>query len=483
MNKTHVNIIPTPKKAVFGEGECSFKLSVSTEHEPFKKLISVFTDTASRIFETQVLEEDGGVVLEYNGEIKPGAYKMTAGDGVLKITASDDEGVLYGMASALQYIELKNGVVKVNKVTVEDYADKSYRGLMVDLARQWHPLYTIYKYIDLCFFYKIKYLHLHFCDNERYTLPSKKYPKLNKAGNYYTEKEVRDFCEYAKSRGVILVPEIEMPGHTKILNENYPELFSCRLDGDDVQMLSEVGAVITSNNIICAGSEKSFNAICELMDETCELFADFPYVHIGGDEAAIKVWNNCEHCKKYMQEHNLKDEKALYSEYTGRVTGYILSKGKTPIVWEGFPEEGMEMIPKETIVILWENHYNTPEALLGAGFKLINCSWKPLYVVNHYVESWHPFTLLKWNTYNWQHWWPQSRAAKEPIQLEPTKQVLGAQLCAWEMTYEQEISRVMDNLAAVSERTWTEERVCSDDEFHPKLISATYKAGRLVRNG
>lgn len=389
---------------------------------------------------------------------------------------------MYGIATAIQYIDIKNGKIVVKKTEIEDYPDKPYRGLMVDLARQWHSPYTIFKYIDLCFFYKIKHLHLHFCDNERYTLPSKKYPKLNKDGNFYSAAEINDFCEYAKARGVIIVPEIEMPGHGKILNDVYSEIFSCEISGDDnLEMRSETGALITSDNIICAGSDKCFEAICDIIDETAELFKDFPYIHIGGDEAQIAVWNRCKHCREYMQKHNLKNEKALYSEYTGRVTKYVLSKNKIPIVWEGFPEEGMEMIPKETIVILWENHYNTPEALLGAGFKLINCSWKPLYVVNHYVQKWDPFTILKWNTYNWQHWWTESRASKQPIQLEPTDNVLGAQLCAWELTYEQEISRVIENLAAVSERTWTADSVCSENEFHIKLINITYRAGRLVR--
>lgn len=478
MNRLQVNIIPTPKKAVFGDGNCTFNFNVKAD-EVFKKHIPLYIKTASKIFETDVAEGNGGVVLVFDTEIKNGAYKIKADEGCLEISASDDEGILYGIASALQYIDNKKGEVK--KVEIEDYTDKPYRGLMVDLARQWHAPYTIFKYIDLCFFYKVKHLHLHFCDNQRYTLPSKKYPKLNKPGNFYTEEEIKSFCEYAKERGVILIPEVEMPGHTKVLNVNYPEIFSCELADDNFSMKSEVGEVITSDNIICAGSEKSYNAICDLVDEALELFADFPYIHFGGDEAAIKVWNNCKHCREYMQKHGLENEKALYSEYTGRMAKYILSKGKTPIVWEGFPEDYMDMIPKETLVILWENHYNTPEALLGAGFKLINCSWKPLYVVNHYVQNWHPFKLLEWNTYNWQHWWPESRACANPVQLEPTEQVLGAQLCAWELTYEQEITRVMENLAVVSERTWNETTECQAGHFHGKFIDILYRAGRLLR--
>ncbi len=480
MNRLQVNLIPTPKKAVLGEKICIFGLKVWAD-DTFRKHIPVLVNTASKIFEAEFSEGEGGITLLFDRDIKPGAYKIKADDGVFEISASDDEGILYGMASVLQYTEVKNGEITVKKVEIEDYADKPYRGLMVDLARQWHMPYTIFKYIDLCFFYKIKHLHLHFCDNERYTLPSKKYPKLNKPGNYYTEEEVKAFCEYAKERGVILIPEVEMPGHTRILNECYPEVFSCELSEDGFEMKSEVGAVITSKNIICAGSEKSYKAMCELIDEALELFGDFPYIHFGGDEAAIKVWNSCKHCRDYMEKHGIRDEKELYSEYTGRMAKYILSKGKTPIVWEGFPEEYMDYIPKETLVILWENHYNTPEALLGAGFKLINCSWKPLYVVNHYVQNWSPFKLLEWNTYNWQHWWNQSRACENPIQLEPTEQVLGAQLCAWELTYEQEISRVIENLTVVSERTWNETPESTPGSFHGKLIDITYKSGRLVR--
>ena len=86
----------------------------------------------------------------------------------------------------------------------------------------------------LCFFYKVKYLNLHFADNKIYTLPSRAFPKLCVDGMYYTEEQIRHLREYAKARGVVLIPEFECPGHAKSLTCAYPEIFSNHVEGDNI---------------------------------------------------------------------------------------------------------------------------------------------------------------------------------------------------------------------------------------------------------
>ncbi len=234
------------------------------------------------------------------------------------------------------------------------------------------------------------------------------------------------------------------------------------------------------DSLICAGKESAMCAIYTLLQEICEMFPNSPFIHIGGDEADIKLWNECSVCREYMKQKNIGDEYELYSEFIARVAKLVLQLGKTPIVWEGFPKQGEKMIPRETIVMAWESHYHMPYDLIDEGFKIINCSWQPLYIVNSLEQRWNPLDIMRWNVYNWQHWWSESEAYLNPVNIAPTENVLGAQLCAWESTYEQEINFIMENLAALSERTWNVKRVCCDDEFKTKHKKLMQIVARLI---
>lgn len=152
------------------------------------------------------------------------------------------------------------------------------------------------------------------------------------------------------------------------------------------------------------------------------------------------------------------------------------------MVWEGFPEKGAERVPKETIVVVFESLYHLPDKLIEEEFRVINASWQLLYVVPGVNRRWNAFDILKWNVYNWQNCFVTSEAFLNPITVAPTEQMLGSMLCAWELTFEREILLVMENLAAMSERSWTVRRVCSDEEFLPKLQALLAKAERIIQD-
>lgn len=128
-----------------------------------------------------------------------------------------------------------------------------------------------------------------------------------------------------------------------MLNTHYPEVAADRSDGEGVKTL---------------------------IREICELFPEAPYLHIGGDEANIALWNQCADCRAYIEKNGIDDVYGLYSDYVARIAAYVLSLGKTPIVWEGFPESGSEKIPKETVVIsremTFEQEINSVVAHLAA---------------------------------------------------------------------------------------------------------------------
>ena len=473
-----IKLLPTPKSCqTLGEGRVSLAAAVCTDHQEFVPYQATLGHFFARAFETPLaIDTEGGITLCYDAALTPDAYVIDTEMG--RVYASAPEGLCYAFASLLQLFEIEGESVTLPRVRIEDRPDKPYRSLMVDLARCWHPFWQVLRFVDVCFLYKINYLHLHLADDQRYTLPSRAFPKLNKEGECYTEEQIAYLNAYAAARGVDLVPEIECPGHAAILNAHYPEVFGIRQDREGEALYTELGVKVDHRSLINAGSEVAFEGVKTLFAEVCALFPRSRYIHIGGDEAAIKLWNTCSDTRAYMKEKGITDVYELYSEYVGRVTDYILSLGRTPMVWEGFPALGSERIDRRTVVIAWESHYQLAPDLLKAGFQIINASWQPLYLVPSLTKRWSVWDILGWNVYNWQHWWEHSVATLNPITVPATDRVLGAILCSWEMTYEQEMGRVLENLAAMSERVWTTARVLSDSDYN-----AVYKSycGRVAK--
>jgi len=475
-----INIFPEPKAVdLYQKEKVRLPLCICAKAAEFEGAAELFVKTFEKIHRRTLEKGKGGIVLLKDPALKTKSYRIDVRDGFC-ISASSCEGILYGLATALQILSLESEKLTSPSLLIEDHPDKDYRALMVDLARKFHPSKTVFQYIDLCFLYKIKYLHLHFIDDQLYTLPSKEFPNLPTKGQSYTFEEIKAFNDYAKERGVIIVPEFESPGHAESLTRAYPELFSNSYDTKGNALVTENGDVISENSIICVGSEASMNAMTRMVREICEMFPDSPYIHIGGDEADIEAWNSCSVCRAYMKDHGIEDVHELYSDFIARLSRTVLDMGRTPIVWEGFPVKGAERIPKETVVIAWESHYHQPYELLSEGFRVINASWQPLYIVSSLVRRWYAKDVLEWDVYNWQHWWEGSEATFNPIHVTPTEDVLGAQICAWGCTFEQEIGLVMENLAALSERTWNVKRRSGLQEMLEKMEALLKLAAKLI---
>lgn len=482
MNSSQTTIIPTPKEFSGGEKKAALpQPEIYMEHPQWKGAVRTFCRCAEKMHGIPFREGMGGVSLVLDAQMPEGHYCLETGEKTI-LRASGGAGMGYALATLLQIIEVRDGEILLPDVKIEDYPDKPYRALMVDLARRWHPFRTLLSYVDLCFLYKISHLHLHFMDNESYTLPSGAFSGLPAKQKHYSEKEIRQLRTAAQEAGVTLIPELEAPGHAVHLIETYPEQFGNALGGFQADgFVNEAGHTIAGKEgVICAGSEAAMKGMEILLDEICGLFPEAPYLHIGGDEAHISLWEHCGTCREYRKRHGIGSVEELYADFVGRLADMVLARGKTPIVWEGFSKEYAARISKETIVIAWESHYQMAYDLLEAGFRVINSSWQPLYIVPDSLRRWSAYDILKWDVYNWQHWWEKSEACLNPIHVTPTDQVIGAQLCAWECTYEQEILFVVENLAALSERTWSLRRKCGGAQFYQKLQAATALAVSLL---
>ncbi len=292
MKNSDVKLIPVPKKVEGGEDTFDIRsLSIFTKHSEWNDLLEGFRCSFQKIYEHDMKISEDGIELIYDESVRKDGYLLEANCGEIRLIASSNEGASYAFATLLQLITQESSGFTMPSIKIEDYPDKDFRTLMVDLARLWHPASTVYKYIDLCFLYKIKYLHLHFVDDPSYTLPSRAFERISTVGKSYTFEEIASFVSYAKSRGVILIPEIEAPGHATSLNRAYYNIFgNDPISEDEEALVTENGDSISNEAIVCAGKKSVTDALRVLLEEVCEMFPDSPYIHIGGDEANIQSW-------------------------------------------------------------------------------------------------------------------------------------------------------------------------------------------------
>lgn len=468
-------IMPTPKFTEDRNGTSTIPFlffcdpAFASQGDAFCRSLQILTGCT-------LTEGKGGIEFRKDASLAADAYVMDASEEGVILSASDEHGISFAAATALQCLTKGTDGLVCPNGRIEDRPDKEYRALMVDLSSVWHPLRTLLRYVDVCYMMKIKYLHLHFIDMARYTLPSKAFPLIGGGKEQYTEEEIAELNEYALARGIVIIPEFEAPGHAASMTTTYPEVFANRIQGEGGSLETEVGTLY-GESVICPGRKECEDGIRTLLTEMCELFPHSPYIHIGGDEAAYPVWDNCPDCIAYREKHGISDSHELYSEIVGRVAQMVFDLGRTPIVWEGFPEKGVRYIPKETIVIAWESHYMLVNDILKHGFKVINGSWQPLYIVESLRHRWYPREIINWNVYEWQHWWANSHATLNPIHVPETEDVLGAQVSSWGCTYEQDISRVVENLCALTERTWNVKRLYTEKEYNARqknILATTF---------
>ncbi len=405
-------------------------------------------------------------------------YRLTITEEGVTVHAADPLGAQNAAVTLVQLLRADDHGMSLPIGTIEDAPDCSWRGVMIDLARDFHKLHILYEYVDMCRFYKIKYLHLHFTDDQSYTLPSRAYPNLSTAGRSYTEEQLRGVMAYARLRGVEIIPEIDVPGHCTSFAEAYGDIF-----GQD--------------GIICL-SDESMAGMRTIFTELCTLFADSTYIHIGGDEAAIEKWTTCEKCRSAfrargvdvdgMETHALAE--VMYATFIREMCEAVLSAGKIPVVWEGFAAEVNHLIPREAVVMSWENFYQTTPSLQAAGFRLVNCSWSPMYVVTP-VAYWTPEQVWNWSVYKWNPVHPGSPYLGVGLEIEPTEQVEGGQLLAWGdhivKQYEnvaegvrEEQRLIEERTPALAEGTWHRQKPTDWAEFSARMtaVAALYETFR-----
>lgn len=454
-----MKIIPTPKKVVnAGNNKKVSVVPTVAQYPDFSNAIESFVEYANKMCNVAIeIADQGFIQIKYSEVYKDEAYAIEINSENIVIYASEEVGVNHAFATLLQLIEVEGKKIVLPEMFIEDKPDCSYRGMMVDLARHWHPYEYLLSYVDMCYFYKVAVLHLHFTDNESYTLPSKLYPKLSTPERHYTKEQIQELVEYAHARGVQLMPEIDVPGHCKSFAEGYGELFGTK-------------------GVICQHAD-SMQAMKALFGELCDMFPYSKHIHIGGDEAyAMSEWTECPDCLVYAKsvgiDTDMEDRhqlaEVMLAHFVSEMANVCMEKGRQPIVWEGFAKSVNHLVSRKIWVMSWENYYQMTEDLLEAGFQIINSSWNPNYIVAPLM--WTPEEVYNSSIYTWRAVHPKSPIRNSYYQSEGTAQIIGSQIQAWGDDLKTkfpsvaegiriERESILERLPMLSEKTWNVKKV------------------------
>lgn len=287
------------------------------------------------------------------------AYHLTITPKAIEISASGKAGALHGMQSLVQLLLQAKGQLPC--VDIHDKPRFNWRGAHLDVSRNFYPTSYIKRFIDLMALYKLNTFHWHLTDGAGWRLEIKHYPELtrraawrthrtwkewwtsgrkylsagdpNAYGGFYTQVEAREIVAYAARRGITVIPEIEMPGHSEEVLAVYPQL-SC--SGQPYK-----------NSEFCIGNDSTFTFLEDVLKEVMDIFPS-SYIHIGGDEADKKAWHSCPECQQRMNTEHLKDEHELQSYAIRRMEKFLTTHQRRLLGWDEILEGGLA--PQATVM-------------------------------------------------------------------------------------------------------------------------------------
>src|ERR1700682_1107094 len=259
------------------------------------------------------------------GEDESYALEVTGAGATL--TAPTTLGTLRGLQTFLQLVSVSSEGFAVPAFSIKDTPRFPWRGLMIDVTRHFIPLDVLKRNLDGLEAVKMNVFHWHLSENQGFRAESRKFPKLHEMGSdglYYTQEEMRDVITYARDRGIRVVPEFDMPGHSTAWFAGHPELASGKGPYEIERKWGIFDPAMDPTN------EKVYKFLDELIGEMAKVFPDH-YFHIGGDEVNGKEWDANPKIQAFMKTHGIKKNEALQAYFSGRVQKLVTKNGKNVV--------------------------------------------------------------------------------------------------------------------------------------------------------
>lgn len=380
VKEANYQVIPLPQEISVMEQAAPFILSDGTKimypegNERMQKnaefLASYIKDLTGKSLSVQAGTEGKGILLQLGGSSEnPEGYQLKVTDANVVISGPTEAGVFYGIQTLRKSIPVVQGMdIALPAVEISDYPRFSYRGAHLDVSRHFFPVDSVKRFIDMLALHNINRFHWHISDDQGWRIEIKSRPELTEIGSkrtetvighntgkydgqpyggFYTQEEAKEIVAYAADRHITVIPEIDMPGHMQAALTAYPEL-GCTGGPYEVWKIWGV-----SDNVLCAGNDKTLQFIDDVLTEVMEIFPS-EYIHVGGDECPKTQWEKCLKCQArikalglHSDEKHSKEER-LQSFVINHAEKFLNEHGRQIIGWDEILEGGLA--PNATVM-------------------------------------------------------------------------------------------------------------------------------------
>ena len=461
-------IIPNPNCAIIykTDGHVVIGSNLSVVFDNFSRnCVQAFFERTGCAFDNTTTKPC--LKLRRNESFSLEEYDISIDADRVEVTASCENGIILALTTLYQLIDEYG---RINGCHIHEKPRYSHRGLSLDCVRHFFRIAEVKRIVEQMALVKMNVLHWHLTNDQGWRIESKRYPKLTRqhGNDFYSHDEIKELIDYAAVRGVEVIPEIEMPGHSTGLLAAYPE-YSC--SGQE-RKLAGYGGIYPI--ILCGGNEHTYELISNLLDEICPLFPS-TRLHIGGDEAPKKEWRNCPCCQQKIKENGLKNEVELQGYFSNRISRMLDKHGKTAICWNDSLEAAN--LHSDIIAQFWSVQYASslkPFVRKGGKFyysDMFSC----------YLDYPHAMSPLK-------------RVYAETPVIEDTDYsdstaLLGIEACLWAEHIKTESrleEQLFPRLYAIAETAWSIERDYNDfterltdfvKKYHPADMNITPDEG------
>lgn len=423
------------------------------------------------------------------------AYSLKVAGGVIRVTARSDAGLFYGAVSAWDLLTAQGNNSPVPAVAIEDAPRFAWRGIMLDSSRHMQSVEYIKQLIDVMALHKFNRLHWHLTDDQGWRIEISQYPRLTSVGawrkavgpdvrdprtnakgmygGYYTQAQIRDIVAYAAIRHVVIVPEVDLPGHATALLAAYPRLgvpeFKPEPVASDWGLLPEVVNV----------DPATLKTLEDILDKVMDLFPG-EYIHLGGDEADKAQWRGSPSVQARMKALGIKDEDALERWFISQLGKHVTARGRTLIGWDEIQEgENPSDLAKDTVVMTWHAGPAARKALDG-GHRVVMAQ-APTYYLNNRQQ----------NTADEPPGWTdiisteriyKNNPMPPGVSDEAAARVFGVQAQIWteRVRKEEWATRLLfPRASAVAEVAWTPANRLDWDDFRQRMVAQQRRYAEL----
>ncbi|HQK39323.1 MAG TPA: beta-N-acetylhexosaminidase [Flavobacterium alvei] len=376
------------------------------------------------------------------------SYQLEIKSDKIIINAPSDLGAIHALETLLQLLQNNSNSYYFPTATISDFPRFTWRGLMIDAARHFQPVDVIKRNLDAMAAMKMNVFHWHLTDDQGWRIELKNHPKLTQLasdGNYYTQEEIKNIVKYADERGILVVPEIDVPGHASAILTAYPEVGSKLNPDKNTYAIERNSGIFTPT--LDPSNPKTYQLLSEIFDEVCPLFSG-NYFHIGGDENEGKDWDSNPKIQEFKKKNNFANNHELQTYFTMQLIPMLKKHNKTLMGWE---EIRTKNLSKDAIIHSWKG---TNEGV-PTGQSLTNTikeGYKTVLSNGYYIDLMLPVE---------SHYLNDPMPKNTILTAEEKARILGGEAPMWsELVTPTTIdSRIWPRTAAIAERFWSDEKV------------------------